>query len=213
MPHPSFSRWRLPYLLDRFQLWRWEKSNPGCPWLAQGAIQLLDQYLQKSDVILETGSGRSTIWFARRVHTVHSLEHHGGWHAQVSKMMQQQDISNVIYHLESNAFSAQPSDSPYVQCVQNMPDQHFDMVLVDGKHRGDIAMLALDKVKPGGIIVIDNVERYLPLHIILHDTMPNPEHPGAAWAAFGEKTQNFRRATFNNGITATMVLFVPPTNA
>ena len=43
------------------------------PWLVDGAIDFLKNYLTTTSVVLEFGMGQSTIWFANRVKTLVSM--------------------------------------------------------------------------------------------------------------------------------------------
>ena len=51
------------------------------PWLTEGAIEFLEQYLTEhpSAKILEFGTGASTIWFAKRTPNLYSIEHDPSW--------------------------------------------------------------------------------------------------------------------------------------
>jgi len=44
-----------------------ERKHPGNRWLTRDGVRFLDQALKPTDVGLEFGSGRSSIWFARRM--------------------------------------------------------------------------------------------------------------------------------------------------
>jgi hypothetical protein len=41
--------------------------HPDVPWLTRQAVEILEDWLKPGYVGLEWGSGRSTLWFARRV--------------------------------------------------------------------------------------------------------------------------------------------------
>ena len=46
--------------------------------------------------------------------------------------------------------------SAYVHEFDRFADRSLDFVLIDGMYRGHCAIRAMSKVKPGGLIVIDN---------------------------------------------------------
>jgi len=54
----------------------------------------------------------------------------------------------------------------YYTKVNEYEDGYFDFVLIDGRARAKCGLNAIDKLKSGGIFVLDNSERprYKPLH-------------------------------------------------
>lgn len=196
------------YIIDKLKLKLWERNNPDSPWLTQGSVSFLDQYLSKDDVLLETGSGRSTMWFAKRVAKVVSIEHHEGWYDKVKLDLKSNNISNVDYYLEGRDFKDSPYDSPYVKRMHSFSDRSFDAILIDGKHRGHIAILGLDKIKEGGIIIIDNIEREIFIDTIAPSRIKNPDVVSEEWTQFLSRTSNCRKVIFGNGVSDTMIVFI-----
>ncbi|MBN8710079.1 MAG: hypothetical protein J0I10_11890, partial [Verrucomicrobia bacterium] len=47
----------------------------------------------------------------------------------------------------------------YATAIERVGVSGFDAVLVDGRARPSCIMHSLDKVKPGGLLVVDNAER------------------------------------------------------
>lgn len=153
------------YLVRRTAYWVHQKTHPHEPWLAQGAIRFLEQHLQPSFNGFEWGSGKSTVWLARRVAHLTSIEHDAKWHAEVGDQIRQQGISNVdlrhipLEHDYRDLFSPYYDPLPaYVRAIDEFPAAHFDFVLVDGYYRQPCALRALPKLKPGGLMVIDNTD-------------------------------------------------------
>jgi hypothetical protein len=64
-----------------------EARNPENPWLTKQAVHFLSQTLRADDVGIEFGSGRSTIWFARRLRHLISVENNPLWYAKVSDLI------------------------------------------------------------------------------------------------------------------------------
>ena len=94
---------------------------------------MLESLLLPSDVGLEFGSGRSTIWLARRVRFLTSVEHDAGWHALVRKQLDGSCLSNVDYLFRPmDVGEAQGTESAYVAVTRAMPADSLDFVLVDG---------------------------------------------------------------------------------
>ena len=175
------------------------------PWFTARAITLLEELLQDGDRVLEFGSGRSTIWFAKRCSHVLSIEHDSRWFASVQGRLSSFD--NVDYRLKS--LHAQDGHVPeYVDFLNSVPDGSFTILVNDGRLRGLVARYSFDKVAPGGIFVVDNAERYLP------NTFAVPSSRGLSaadgdWLEFQERTRSWRKIWTTNGVTTTLLLFKP----
>lgn len=71
----SYRHWTPRYLRDRFGVMLFQRRHPDAPGLSPEAVSLLSTLLEPTHAGLEWGSGRSTIWFARRVAELVSVEH------------------------------------------------------------------------------------------------------------------------------------------
>jgi predicted O-methyltransferase YrrM len=91
----------------------------------------------------------STIWLARRVQFLISVESDSTWFRNVSGALERQRLHNVQYELRSRASYPDLSD---------FPDGHFDLVLVDGQWRSDCIQEAVPKVRGGGWVYLDNTD-------------------------------------------------------
>lgn len=197
--------WTPQFVAARIgQIW-FEKRNPGKPWFTRQAIALLEQLLQKNDKVLEFGSGRSTVFFATCCAHVLSVEHDDTWFAIVDRQLS--GFSNVDYRLKS--LHAQEGSLPeYVDFLNSIPDESFTILVNDGRLRGLVAKYAFDKVAPGGVVVVDNAERYLPNEF----TVPSSRGfsaPENDWQEFYERTRSWRKIWTANGVTTTLLLFKP----
>lgn len=54
---------------------------------------------------------------------------------------------------------ANASFEEYVKSIEEYPDESFDLVLVDGRHRSFCIPHAIPKVRPGGYLMLDNSDR------------------------------------------------------
>lgn len=138
------------------------------PWLPFMVTDFMSGFLKDDMQVFEWGSGDSTLWLAERVGSVVSVEHDEGWARQL------QLPGNVILHLEPpeppaiRADKAAP-DAYYSECLGDVNlrgyastiDSYgaFDLVLVDGRARPSCLRHAVEHVKPGGCLVLDNSER------------------------------------------------------
>jgi predicted O-methyltransferase YrrM len=209
LPRPR-RHWTPRYVKDRLQLHVWERRHPDAPWLVAEAVSLLETWLRKSDVVVEFGSGRSTLWFAARAARVISIEHDPGWYARVKAQLETANVHNVEYHRVpvSAAADVDVQEAAYLGPVSDAFAGPADVVLVDGILRDATAMWALEHVRRGGMIVIDNVNRYLP-HATHSPASLGAEGrpPTERWRAVAATVASWRQAWFTNGVTDTAVFF------
>ena len=116
---------------------------------------------------LELGSGRSTLWYATKVGRLLSVEHHAGWFELVKAELARHDRSNVDYryvpldHPESAHERSEYKPLPaYVAVVANCLDESFDFVVVDGHYRSTCISAVLPKIKPGGLLLVDDANMW-----------------------------------------------------
>lgn len=123
------------------------------PWLTEDAIKFLEEFfkLNKDPKVLEFGSGASTLWFAQRTKNLTSVEHNQDWFNFVKSTLESTpNTFSIDYHY---------IPQPYYQFCDNIPDNFFDLVLVDGRNRKGCILHAIRILKPGGILMLDNAER------------------------------------------------------
>lgn len=160
------------YLAGRLRNWLYERHHPDHPWLAPGAISWLVGALRPEMIAFEWGSGRSTLWFARRVKRLTSIESDPAWFDQVDRQVRDAGLSNVdlrhipLDHAEADTYRADYSPLPAnPAAIASVPDESLDLVIVDGWYRPVCARAAIPKLKPGGLLLIDNTDWRDPPHI------------------------------------------------
>lgn len=201
---PRYVANKLRYLADL-------RRHPDEPWLTRRANELLASLILPTDAGLEFGSGRSTLWLARRAHRLTSVEHDPGWHAAVSRQLGENRISNVDYLFrEQDAEEDFARDSGYVSVARALPEESVDFVLVDGIYRADCANAVLDRLAPGGLLILDDAQRYLPSD----STSPGARrrHDGPAsrlWATFLDAVGGWRTIWTSSGVSDTAIWFKP----
>lgn len=136
----------------------------GIPWFSYAAIDFLEDFLQPEMSVCEYGSGGSTLFFARRTRSVHSIEDNADWYQRVSQRIKQESINNVSLTLCPFDFK-NPKGFDQSEYLHAMPDKPFDVIVVDGSEewtqvRPICFEKAQDRIKPGGIIVVDDSWRY-----------------------------------------------------
>jgi len=201
--------WTPRYLVNRSIEKIYRTSNPDLPWLTQQANLILATWLLPEDRGLEFGSGRSTIWFCQRAASLFSIEHNAAWHEIVSKKLQTLNLTNIDYRLvqKHEMGIAKPS---YVETAAILKDESLDFVLVDGIYRDDCAHLAIQKLRPGGLLIIDNVNHYLPSRSISPNSIPLGNAPASPlWEIAYNTLKNWRFIWTSNGVSDTALFFKP----
>ena len=199
------------YVFNRTKLFFYELRYPDHPWLTQQANAILSTLLKPADVELEWGSGRSTIWFSPRIKHLTSVEQDEAWYDVVSRKFKEANISNVNYLLcKVEEEPEKPEKSSYVRVVNNFEKNDLDFVLVDGIYRDVCANAVLEKIRPGGIIVIDNANWYIPCDSISPSSRPKKSTPASeGWARSLDNVTDWRLIWTSNGVKDTAIWFKP----
>ncbi len=114
------------------------------PWLNYPAIDRLKAILVPESKVLEFGSGLSTLWLSQRCSLVVTIESDPHWFDFVKARAGE----NVDARLQTQ---------PEEYCgVAGYPDKCFDLVIVDGSWRDLSMRKALEMVRAGGHIYLDN---------------------------------------------------------
>ena len=134
------------------------------PWFSYGAIDFLEEFLESHMTVCEYGSGGSTLFFARRVKAVWSIEDNPKWFELVSRRLDQKGVGNVTLKLCPFDFK-NPTGFDHSAYLHAIPEETFDVIVVDGSEewtqvRQICFRKAEQRVKPGGIIVVDDSWRY-----------------------------------------------------
>ena len=205
----SVSHWTPRYVLARSREALDHKVRPADPWLTREAIGLLDRLLRPTDVAAEFGSGRSTPWIARRVAKLTSVEDNAEWFRIVTDKLKAAGRDNVDYlHRPRDVADVDGAKSAYVRVLVDFAGNSLDFVLVDGIYRNHCAVRAIDAVKPGGLLVVDNVNWFLPSATHAPTSRGIDDPPvDAVWQTFAERTRAWRRIWTSSGVTDTLILF------
>lgn len=195
------------YIINRANLFLYTQLNPGLPWLTKEAIHLLNQLIKPTDVLLEFGSGRSTIWFAQKCAKVISVEHHAGWHEKVSQQLKEKKLTNVDYRLRAEDDESDPENAEYCRIFNELRPGSIDIALVDGKHRAYTAIKSLPLLKSGGILLIDNVNWFLPSNTHSPASVKTEKDMTEEWTEVYDAIKDYRSIWTSNGITDTAFYF------
>jgi len=212
----SIRHWTPRYLVDRSTVLLYQAAFPHHPWLTRSAITFLDLWLQPGDNGFEFGSGRSTIWFAARGIKLVSVEHNAEWHERVTTILAKRDLNGLATALLRTDGVPEVASSSYVATLNSVPEESLDFCLIDGVTRDHCARNALLRIKPGGIIIVDNANWYLPRH--LPSRAPGSRkyidgYASAIWEDFGNQVANWRCLWSTNGEWDTAIWVKPSRQA
>ena len=119
------------------------------PWMNYAVVAFLERRLNKTLSVFEYGSGYSTLFYARRVRNVISVEYDQAW------------IASIGPRLPPNAsvlFVPDDVDGDYCRAIARSGDS-FDVVVVDGKDRENCVKQSMQALSSRGVIVLDDSER------------------------------------------------------
>jgi SAM-dependent methyltransferase len=206
----SFCHWSARYFRDRLAYAIYRLRRPDVPWITPAAVGFLDEWLGPQDVGIEWGSGSSTAWLASRMGRLVSIEHDADWYRKTADDLARRHLENVQYVLAEVADGAGGPDHPYVTAARKAPAGKVSFALVDGVLRDHCAKLALELLRPGGLLVIDDAHRYLPHASRSPNALGEQASPaGDIWQGVHDKLRTWRRYWTSNGIKDT-VFYVRP---
>jgi predicted O-methyltransferase YrrM len=130
-------------------------------WMDPREKEKITQHLSTDKVMLEWGSGGSTIEFSAQVKKYYSIEHNLEWYNSVSSTIQSLGLENIDYNfIEPNithsSFQGQSTYNQfqdYIDIVDKF-DTKFDLVLIDGRARRLCAKKIIPYLNPDAIIFI-----------------------------------------------------------
>ncbi len=124
--------------------------------------------------MFEYGGGGSSLWLVDRGADLTVVEHHPEWAAELrAKLPSQVEV------LEVSKSTTGTADSPvedgyfddYAASISRYPNDGFDLVIVDGRVRVSCVEHSVNKVKPGGMLLLDDSTR--PRYQLAHEMLSN----------------------------------------
>jgi hypothetical protein len=136
----------------------------GMPWWSFGATRAVGKFLRADMTVFEFGSGGSSIFLAERTARVTCVEDEDKWAHLVCSEAERRGIGNlkVLHHPFDFHNPVNFRDSDY---LASLGSGSYDVIVVDGKEESekvrDICFYAAEaRIKPGGLIVLDDSWRY-----------------------------------------------------
>jgi hypothetical protein len=186
------------YVCNRLAQAGTQRRHPEWPWLTRQMVQILTTWLMPSDRGIEWGSGRSTTWFAERVSHLTSVEHNPEWFDRIQDRLYVLGYTNVDYRLVVD-----------VRAYVNAGEGAFDFALIDGMERDACAMRAIALLRPRGILIVDNVNWFLPCPGVTHAPGSVLRPSTGTWAQVSDVIRSWRAIWTSNGVTDTAIWVKP----
>ncbi len=130
------------------------RSGQPIPWYSYSAVDFLGHRNYEGRAILEFGAGQSTLFWAKRCGKMLALEGDPGWFKELSAKIPSH-VTLKLVSLENRS-----------RCVKEVQEKlreyggKFDLVIIDGLYREEMAKLSIHCVNKGGAIVVDDTEGY-----------------------------------------------------
>lgn len=109
------------------------------PWYTKPFLDVLKTWDVSNWKVFEYGSGSSTLWWRKKAKLVHSIDSNQEWSVKVKSM----------FVNDKKTFIEYPTIEKY----------EYDCIIIDGEPvewRDECTKFALDSIRKGGIIIIDN---------------------------------------------------------
>lgn len=126
-----------------------DENGREIPWMNYAVIRFLEGRCMKDFQLFEFGSGYSTLFYARLVQRVTSVETDTKWLRRVEEIVPE----NVTM-----IFKNQDIDGEYCRVI-NSTGQKYDVVIVDGEDRVNCIKQSIEALTSRGVILLDDSER------------------------------------------------------
>ena len=139
------------------------------PWWTFDSGHQVEEFLKSRSGarVFEWGSGASTVWLAKRAKQVTSIEYDMEWFDALSPLAPENVDLRFVPAGPRNERSLYGSKrwgyrgfdfGEYVCAIDSFPNP-FDLIVIDGRAREACLHRAISHLAPGGLIVLDNVNR------------------------------------------------------
>ena len=117
-----------------------DTNNNPIPWFTYPSIDYLRQLDLSNKIMLEWGSGNSSLFFAQRVKELYSIDHNIEWYEKVKQFK----IKNQTLVFADTDYELKPKEF----------NVKFDIILIDGVKREACSKEATKMLNNGGLIII-----------------------------------------------------------
>ena len=133
------------------------------PLMNEHEYKFIEKYLSKDDVLLEYGSGNSTLYFSGIVNKVISIEHDIDWINSLNKVIDAYDIKNIeLYHVPAHTPDPKPCRYAQFKDYIHYAEKNnfkFNKALIDGRARKYCAKYFYNIIDENTIVFIHDFNR------------------------------------------------------
>lgn len=123
-------------------------GNP-IPWMNFPVVSILEERLTKDLNLFEFGSGYSTLFYAKKVRAVTSVEYDEKW-LHIIKSQVPENVKII--------FKREDVDADYCRAIGETADR-YDVVIVDGRDRVNCIKQSISALSAKGVILLDDSQR------------------------------------------------------
>lgn len=203
---PIVNRFSFKYFKAKIESYITGIIHPDWPWWPKDAVDICNQLLRAEDIVIEYGSGRSTIWLAKRCNSLTSVEHNHNWYMSVRGQISSYNISNIDLIYAPLGETVTKNEELYLEPLTRLEAESIDIVIIDGKRRALTALNSISKLKHGGVLIIDDSHRYFPERS--NGKIPNILDK-EIWESVFNLIKDWRSLRTSDGLHATDFYFKP----
>ena len=126
-----------------------DADNQPIPWVTYSFIDFIKGRLHQELSIFEYGSGNSTLFYAKKVKRVVSVEHDEEWFKKIVKE-KAPNAEMIFTNLTTNGEYSQKAA---------LLGEKFDVIIVDGRDRVNCCKHSVAALSENGVLVLDDSER------------------------------------------------------
>jgi len=134
-------------------------------WMEKEDRDIITKHLNKEDIMLEWGSGGSTLYFSKYVKEYYSIEHNKEWYLNVKKEIEKQKRLNIhLFYVPNDEPITKPTHprqfKTYIKFINTLGYKTIDKVLIDGRARQWCAQEVLPYLTQNSLVFIHDWVRH-----------------------------------------------------
>lgn len=139
------------------------------PWWPRRAIAEVARRLPNGATVFEYGGGGSTLWLEDRGARVTTVEHDREWHDVLRTRVAATTTLLFRPPAPTGTLASDSAEGFFDEYVASVGEGPYDLVIVDGRCRVACVEAAYERVKPGGLLLLDDSDRpkYARAHMLL----------------------------------------------
>jgi hypothetical protein len=139
------------------------------PWWPYRAAAYVAQHLPLTAHVFEFGGGGSTLWLEDLGAKVTTVEHDENWFKALQRVVSPRTRLLFRPPVTGGRLQDQWNFDHYVAAIDEVSANSLDLVIVDGRSRLASVLRSIEKIKPGGILLLDDSDRprYQEAHTLL----------------------------------------------